>query len=198
MELFKGKPDMQNLLKNKKSLMLLGGIGVLLLFNPFAWFKGQGSLQSSPASQVKPTGQQTTSIDGMSQYEAMIDTQMTDILNSIDGVSDAKVMITLDSGEETVYATDEQNNKQTTSEGDNKGGTRTTTQEDTSGKIVTVNKDGTNQALVTKVIRPKVRGVLVVAKGAESLKVQAMIMDAVQRALDVPYHRISIKPEKQQ
>jgi stage III sporulation protein AG len=198
MELFKGKPDMQNLMKNKKTLMLLGAVGVVLLFNPFAWFKGPESLQSSPPSTASTTTQSVTSIDGMDQYEAMVDKEMTSILDSIVGVSDAKVMVTLESGPQTVYATDDQNNKQTTTEDDNHGGTRTVTQEDTTGKIVIVNKDGANQALVEKVIRPKVRGVVVVAKGAESIKVQALIMDAVQRALDVPYHRISIQPEKQQ
>jgi stage III sporulation protein AG len=198
MELFKGKPDMQNLFKNKKTLMLLGAVGVVLLFNPFAWFKGPESLQSSPPSAASATSTADTSIDGLDQYEAMVDKEMTNILNAINGVSDAKVMVTLDSGPETVYATDDQDNKQTTTEGDNNGGTRTTTQEDKQGKIVIVNKDGNNQALVEKVIRPKVRGVVVVAKGAESIKIQALIMDAVQRALDVPYHRISIQPEKQE
>ncbi|MFS8513242.1 MAG: stage III sporulation protein AG, partial [Planifilum fulgidum] len=39
-----------------------------------------------------------------------------------------------------------------------------------------------------------VRGVLIVAEGAEDLKRKALIIEAVQRVLDVPVHRISVMP----
>jgi stage III sporulation protein AG len=46
---------------------------------------------------------------------------------------------------------------------------------------------------VIKTVKPHVRGVLVVAKGAEQPRIQAIIMESVQRVLEVPPHRIGIQ-----
>lgn len=56
------------------------------------------------------------------------------------------------------------------------------------------NGDG-EQPIVLKKLKPQVRGVLVVAKGAENLKVKAAMIEAIQRVLDVPMHRISVMPK---
>ncbi|MNN46313.1 hypothetical protein D3C81_1606920 [compost metagenome] len=50
---------------------------------------------------------------------------------------------------------------------------------------------------MTKKIKPKVRGVLIVAKGAENKTVKALIVDAVEKGLNVPAYRISVVPRKQ-
>jgi stage III sporulation protein AG len=51
--------------------------------------------------------------------------------------------------------------------------------------------------LVVKTVKPKIRGVVVVAKGAENATVKKLISDAVERGLEVPAHRISVVPRKQ-
>ncbi|MNW16560.1 hypothetical protein D3C71_2154450 [compost metagenome] len=51
--------------------------------------------------------------------------------------------------------------------------------------------------LVVKTTKPKIRGVVVVAKGAENPTVKLLIADAVERGLEVPAHRISVVPRKQ-
>lgn len=45
-------------------------------------------------------------------------------------------------------------------------------------------------------MKPRVRGVLVVAKGADNIQVKAWITEAVQKVLDVPAYKISILPKK--
>lgn len=50
--------------------------------------------------------------------------------------------------------------------------------------------------IVTKRIKPKVRGVVVVAKGAENAVVKSLIVDAVEKGLNVPAYRISVVPRK--
>ena len=44
--------------------------------------------------------------------------------------------------------------------------------------------------------KPEIRGVLVVAKGAENIQVKKWIIEAVTRALDVPSHRVAVMPKK--
>lgn len=47
-----------------------------------------------------------------------------------------------------------------------------------------------------KTVKPKVRGVVVVASGAGNLQVKAWILEAVQKVLAVPSYKISILPKK--
>lgn len=191
MEQMNGK--VQSLMKNKFMLWIMGAIGVVLLFNPFAWFRG-GAQTATPSAAENVTI--NTESATMSQYEQAYEKRLTEILDAVRGVNDVQVMVNIDSTEEIQYAVDSSSNKQTTSENAKDGGTRTLTQFDESGKLVMLKKNGTDQPVVVKTIKPRVRGVVVVAKGAEDVKVQALITDAVQRALEVPPHKISILPKK--
>lgn len=186
---------LQGLLKNRTMLIALGVLGILLLFNPFSWGAKSGD-QPAASTKQQENVVINTEQGAMSTYEKMYEDRLTDILDNIRGVSDAKVMVTIDSSEEMVYAIDEQENKQTTSEQDKNGGNRTVTTLDKNGKIILTKQNGSDKPLVVKTIKPRVRGVVVVAKGAEEVKIQALITEAVQRALDVPPHKISIMPKK--
>jgi stage III sporulation protein AG len=192
----KGSAILQGLLKNKQMTWVLAalGIGVVALLDPLSWMQGSPTPQPMPSVTQKEVV--NTERSAMSQYEAAYETRLTEILNTVRGVSDVKVMVNIDSSEEILYAEDVQENRQTTSEDAKGGGTRTITQVDKSGKLVMVKQGGTDQPVVIKTIKPRVRGVIVTAQGAEELKVQALIMEAVQRALDVPPHKISILPKK--
>ncbi|MNP75856.1 hypothetical protein D3C76_1729830 [compost metagenome] len=84
-----------------------------------------------------------------------------------------------------------------TEETDADGGKRNVTQYSRDGQIVTYDASGNEQPIVTKKIKPKVRGVLIVARGAENKTVKALIVDAVEKGLNVPAYRISVVPRKQ-
>jgi stage III sporulation protein AG len=49
--------------------------------------------------------------------------------------------------------------------------------------------------VVIKQLKPKVRGVLIVARGVENLRIKAAVIEAIQRTLEVPAHRISVLPK---
>ena len=50
--------------------------------------------------------------------------------------------------------------------------------------------------IVVETKKPAIRGVLVVAKGADNIQVKKWIVEAVTRSLDVPSHRVSVLPKK--
>ena len=50
--------------------------------------------------------------------------------------------------------------------------------------------------IISETKKPSVRGVLVVAKGAENIQIKKWIIEAVTRSLDVPSHRVSVMPKK--
>ncbi len=113
------------------------------------------------------------------------------------GVGDVEVLINVDGTEENVVDRNTKNTQQLTIEKDLNGATRNITDVTQSGDILLYQVSGNQQPLVLKTIKPKIRGVLVVAKGAENLTVKKMISEAVERGLEVPPHKISILPRKQ-
>lgn len=189
----KAKVKIQDLVKNKKMLWILGGVGVLLLINPLTFLQGQSPNITPKQSESVVVN---TEPGTMSQYEVMYEKRLEEILNTVKGVSDVQVMVTIDSSEEMVFAENEQENQQTQTQSDKNGSQRDVTQIDKQGNIVMTKQSGKEEPVVIKTIKPKVRGVVVAAQGVEQVKVQALITEAVERALDVPPHRISIVPKK--
>ncbi|MEK5060126.1 stage III sporulation protein AG [Paenibacillus sp. FSL H7-0326] len=130
--------------------------------------------------------------------ERSFEDKMKGILEQIVGVGTVDIMVTIDSTEEIIVQRNMQDSQQNTEETDANGGERNITQYTRSGEIVTYNESGDEVPIITKKIKPQVRGVLVVAKGAENKVVKDLIVEAVEKGLNVPSYRISVVPRKQQ
>jgi stage III sporulation protein AG len=131
------------------------------------------------------------------EYEEAYENQLKEILSKIVGVGEVEVLVTIDGTEEIDVARNDKDSQQVTNEKDSNGATRNVTDVTRDGSVVLYQVSGDQHPLVLKYIKPKIRGVVVVAKGAENLTVKKMISEAVERGLDVPPHRISILPRKQ-
>ncbi len=134
------------------------------------------------------------------EYERKYAGALKDILEKIVGVGEVEVLVTIDSTEEIVVERHHKDNQQTTQEKDQNGATRHITDVGRDGQVVlyeTNGRGGATVPLVVKTIKPQIRGVVVVARGAENAAVKKMLMDAVERGLAVPAHRISVVPRKQ-
>mgnify|MGYP001207748061 CR=1 FL=1 len=130
------------------------------------------------------------------EYEAKVESRLKETLETIVGVGTVEVMVSIDSTEEiVVYRNLRESDKETT-ERDQNGGNRHITETTRSGEIVLHEVSGDQQPIILKTIKPKIRGVVIVAKGAENLTVKKLILEAVAKGLDVPAHRISIIPRK--
>ena len=131
------------------------------------------------------------------KIEQMVENKIKEILEKVVGVGTVDVMVTADSTEEIVIQKNLQDSQQRTQETDANGGTRHTTHYTRDGKIFTYDATGKQTPIITKKIKPFIRGVLVVAKGAENEIVNNMMTDAVSKALNIAPTRISIVPRKQ-
>lgn len=198
-----GGPGGTKRVKTFRWLLLIGLIGAaLMLFSSFA-MKEVDSLgagrASPPTNDTLPAMANGMSKEGAAfkEYEQAYETQLRDILQKIVGVGDVEVLVTVDSTEEVAVEKNMRDTQQVTSEKDVNGATRNITDVTRSGDTVMYSNSGSQSPLVQKYIKPKIRGVLIVAKGAENLTVKKLISDAVERGLDVPPHRISIVPRKQ-
>ncbi|GLI07376.1 stage III sporulation protein AG [Paenibacillus tyrfis] len=183
-------------------VLLLGLVGAaLMILNSFITVKEVdpiGTGRASPPDQTKPAfGQGSKERSLFKDYEEAYETELRDILSKIVGVGDVEVLVTIESTEELNVERNTKETQQITNEKDPQGATRHITDVTRNGEVVLYEVSGGKQPLVVKTIKPKIRGVLVVAKGAENLTVKKMITEAVERGLDVPAHRISIQPRKQ-
>lgn len=124
--------------------------------------------------------------------EAALAGELEAILSGVEGAGRVRVQVALDGGVERVFALDRTLNATTTEERDRSGGLRVITQNDAQDKVVAVQGGGGQEPLVRQVLRPKVRGVLVVAEGAGDPAVRDTLARAVQTALGVPLHQVTV------
>lgn len=117
------------------------------------------------------------------------------ILEHIDGISKVRVFITYTSGKEGVYALSGDESSRSTLEQDREGGTRQIDETTRSqNQVILRDGGGGEKALLLKEKMPEIKGVLVVAKGAEDSRLRLKVMRAVQSVLNLPLHRIAFLP----
>lgn len=123
-----------------------------------------------------------------SQYIKKTEKELECILEKISGAGEVKVMITLESCYENVYA---------------KGYSQQTDEKDDSQKsqseeeYVIVKKGSNNEeCLVVKVYEPTIKGVAVIAQGAENTQVKNAITQTVCALFDISTAKVSVEKMK--
>lgn len=149
-----------------------------------------------PIQETSNVLEKSTAPKTMQDYEKTYENQLTEILTEMLGVNEVVVKVNLDSTEELLVESNTTYSEQTTKEQDKQGGSRNISSVNRDEQVVLYRVDGNDEPLVIKTIKPKVRGVVIVAEGAENLQTKAMITEAVQRLLDVPPHKIAILPKR--
>jgi stage III sporulation protein AG len=186
-------------------LIILGLLGAaIMLFNSFVNVKKLDSENTGREPPVSESSQATlqqgeiNSPDSFDSIEQAMEERTKGILEKIVGVGTVDIMVTVDSTEEIVVQRNMNDSQQKSEETDASGGKRQTTQYTRDGEIVTYSQSGDETPIITKRIKPQVRGVLVVAKGAENKVVRGLIEEAIEKGLNVPSYRISVVPRKQE
>ncbi len=123
-------------------------------------------------------------------YAEMLEKKLEYTLGQISDVGEVSVMITLEDTAEKVPATNTTKNQETSNEEDSQGGNREVLREDSTSQVVTKGGEGT--LIVLKEIKPEVKGVIVVAEGAEDLQVEEKLYHAVKTVLDIPGNKVEI------
>jgi stage III sporulation protein AG len=132
----------------------------------------------------------------ISGYEEEYEKQLKKALEEMLGVDDVTVVVNIDSTDKKILEKNTVTKSQTTEEKDNEGGERKVQDNSTDQQLVIIREGEKEVPIVVEYQKPAIRGVLVVAKGAENIQVKKWIIEAVTRALDVPSHRVSVMPKK--
>ena len=172
--------------KNKKYVVLMV-LGILLVIG--ATFL---PLNNKPKEPITTTIKQVAT-GGEDDYETEIEKKLTNMLSKMEGAGAVSVMVTIEANEEKVLAEDTSYNSQKTEEKDQAGGTRMTDSLQQSNDVVLQNG---NTPYVVKEYAPEIRGVFILAEGADNSAVKEQITQAVSKLLDVPVHKISVEKKK--
>jgi stage III sporulation protein AG len=185
-------------------LIILGLVGVaIVLFSSFVNVK---KVENENIGREPPSSNHTQEVfqntasqaDSFSSIEEVFENNIKGILEKIVGVGTVDVLVTVDSTEEIVIKSNVRDSQQTSEENDSNGGKRNTTQYTRDGEIVTYESSGSETPIITKRVKPQIRGVLIVAKGAENQVVRNLVVDAIAKGFNVPSYRISVVPRKQE
>ncbi|MEV5028557.1 stage III sporulation protein AG [Paenibacillus sp. LPE1-1-1.1] len=197
-----GGPGGPKRVRTLRILLIVGGIGAaLMILNSFLPYKGvEPSVQDpNPPPQSETVWSNSDSSSGslFTAIEHSMETRLKDILEKIVGVGTVDVLVTVDSTEEIEIVQNTQESQQVTDENDPNGGKRHITSITKEGQVVLYEVSGDQKPIVTKTINPRIRGILIVAKGAENATVRRLITNAVEKGISVPVNRISVVPSKQ-
>lgn len=189
-------------------VVLIIGIGIMMAGN--ALTTGQDSQSASELEDTVPAfnGKETeedvpafgkkepAEIKSIKDYEKYLQTEMKEALEAISGVEEVKVVVNVDASEQKIFEKNKVTQKQITEETDQEGGKRTVEDTNIDEQLVIIKSGEKEGPIVLETKKPKIRGVLVVAKGADNIEIKKWIIEAVTRSLDVPSHRVSVMPKK--
>ncbi|MBR5520793.1 MAG: hypothetical protein IKU54_02245 [Oscillospiraceae bacterium] len=129
--------------------------------------------------------------ESVEDYRLFLEESLTDLISQIEGAGEVKIMVTLESGEENVYVTQEKSdrNEQSVS---SRQSNQTQNRMSYENEIVMTEESGHRQALISKTIHPQVQGVAIVCQGADNIKVVSDITNAVAVVLNISTNRICV------
>lgn len=136
------------------------------------------SFFSSPKSD-NIENESTKDYSSAEEYVDYLENKLCNVLSKISGVGDCEVIITLESGFSYEYATD--TDTKTTVSGD----TETTITTET---VILVS----NEPVIVKENYPVIKGVVIVAEGAENFSIKMDILSAIETVLEVDSNDITI------
>jgi stage III sporulation protein AG len=172
--------------------IVLGILGVVLLMIGTV-FTPEKSQQQSNAIQPQKTA--TPELVSRS-YEDMLEGKLANKLSQIQGVGAVMVTITLESGPQQEYAKNIIRESRVIQEKDNAGGTRVTTETKENEQVLVSHESGADRPVIARELKPQIKGVMVVAEGANDSNIKAQLVRAVESGLGIPVYKITVLPQK--
>ena len=175
----------------RDNLLILILLGVLLFIVALPVKKEDPATTDVVPQDMVETGTRAVTAGSTEEYAAYLEGKLKKMLESVGGLGEVEVMITLESSEEMIVEKDMTADRSQTEEQDSTGGTRTVSSSNTGYQ--TVYQDGSQGSpFVVKTITPKVEGVLVVAEGAGKGNMTSEITQIAQALFGVEAHKVKV------
>lgn len=131
--------------------------------------------------------------DLIGDYERKVENELKEILSEIKGVGNVKIMVNLEDTAERIPAFNTTKLNENTDENDSGGGARKIVREDLKQEVVTANG---SSFMIIKEVKPNVKGVIVVAEGAEDVMVKEKLYSAVKTVLGIAGNKVEVYSSK--
>ena len=168
-----------------EKIILIAIAGIVLLLANFSEWK------NAISENTEKKEEKTVQTDQNDAYVEALENKLVHILENVDGVGKAEVMITLKSSKESVLNKDLSEEKQT--------------EEERSGETQKVNKNqkkqeetilsdssGNSAPYVIKELEPEISGIVISCEGAGNKVVEASVLEAVQVLFGVSANHIKV------
>lgn len=161
----------------KEKLILLGMAGILLI----------GASYFESIKEEKKPEEVTTGEYIENNYQEHTEKKVEKLIESIQGITDAEVVISYKSGSEKVLQEDSEN-----SASERKDGNTNESSSSVKKSTVLFQEDGSEAPYVVKELYPEVGGIAVAAKGIAKNGKKEEIVNMLAALFDVPVHKISV------
>lgn len=141
----------------------------------------------------KPVSEETSA----AQYSAQLEERLEQIISSVEGAGQSRVMVTLQNGGEFIYASEDAISTDSSASTDSGGRQSSGEREEHRSSYIIIDTENGEQALVRTELMPSVSGVVVVCPGAGDPLVEQRIMSVVTTALDISPKRVCITQSSQ-
>lgn len=171
--------------KKRNIIILLGAVGMVLIF--------ASNFIHIPKNEVTVTeSESTTESITAESYRIQLENDLTNIVSQINGAGEVKIMITMDSTVEDVFAVERKIDDNIESAADGSQGETKTEYSEDNTYVTIKNKDGSEEVVLLKQVMPKIRGVLVVCDGGGNSVVQEKITQAVAGVLNISSGKVFV------
>ncbi len=140
--------------------------------------------ETAESKKVLVTDAAVTEKTDADEYITDLENRLTSMISLIDGAGETRVMITLESGSEEIYLHDYDYG-----ENNDPSGKNSLERKD---EYVIIDGETGEKGIVVRVAEPRIRGVAVVCKGADSETVRSRIVETVTALLDISSARVSV------
>lgn len=182
-------------------LVFILGIAFMLISNLFTneeQLKNGLPVSSTPKEDSTEVFKQTKgeTTGSISDYEEEYENQLKEVLETISGVGGVSVVVNVDATAEKVVEKNSGTQSQVTKETDREGGKREVEDQSTENQVVIIQDGEKETPIIIQTKKPEIRGVLIVAGGADNIHIKKTIIESVTRVLDVPSHRVAVASKK--
>lgn len=167
--------------KGRKMIIIIGIAGMALILL-------SGILPRQPSKSAKAD----STVISNSQYEKLLEQRLATLISGIEGAGQTSVLVTLENGEENIYAVNTDENSDNSREQSSDYTEKEQISSDSKRDIVVIKQDGDERPVITTTIEPKIKGVVVVCQGGGTASVKGKISEAVTTALNISSNRVCV------
>ncbi len=118
--------------------------------------------------------------------------QLEMILSKIQGVGEVKVFVNYSESSELIAMYNETSKTSNTEESDTAGGSRKIQETDLQKDIIYQEENGEKTPITQKIVKPKLEGAIITAKGANNYETKTNIIQAIEAVTGLATHKIQV------